>query len=115
MVTTLEREDLVEPGRHLVLTDAETMNRLAETFGALADPARLRMVEALSKRELCVGDLSVTVGLSASATSHHLRTLRNLRLVKHRRDGKSVFYLLDDMHIRSLFDQALEHVLEERS
>ena len=96
------------------LTDEETSQRLAETFATLSDFTRLRIVEALSHEELCVCDLSAALGLSQSATSHHLRTLRNLRLVKHRRAGRLVYYSLDDDHIIGLFDQGLEHVREDR-
>jgi DNA-binding transcriptional ArsR family regulator len=95
------------------LTDDESVERLAETFAILSDPARLRIVEALTREELCVCDLSAALGLSQSGTSHHLRTLRNLRLVKHRRAGRLVYYTLDDEHIRRLFAQGLEHVREE--
>lgn len=98
----------------LRLTDEETSQRLAETFATLADSTRLRIVEALSTEELCVCDLSAALGLSQSATSHHLRTLRNLRLVKHRRAGRLVYYSLDDEHIVRLFEQGLEHVREDR-
>ena len=96
------------------LTDEETAERLAETFATLSDTTRLRIVEALSHEELCVCDLSAALSLSQSATSHHLRTLRNLRLVKHRRAGRLVYYSLDDDHIVRLFAQGLEHVREDR-
>lgn len=95
------------------LTDEETCERLAETFATLSDPTRLRIVEALAAEELCVCDLSAVLRLSQSSTSHHLRTLRNLRLVKHRRAGRLVYYSLDDEHIRRLFAQGLDHVREE--
>jgi len=96
------------------LTDEDTAERLAETFATLSDTTRLRIVEALSHEELCVCDLSAALSLSQSATSHHLRTLRNLRLVKHRRAGRLVYYSLDDEHIVKLFAQGLEHVREDR-
>lgn len=97
------------------LTDEATTQRLAETFAALSDTTRLRIIEALAQEELCVCDLSAALGgLSQSAVSHHLRTLRNLRLVKHRRAGRLVYYSLDDEHICRLFDQGLEHVREGR-
>ena len=106
----------VDPERvrrvRLRLSDESTSQRLAETFATLADPTRLRIVEALSGEELCVCDLSAALGLSQSSTSHHLRTLRNLRMVKHRRAGRLVYYSLDDDHIVRLFDQGLEHVRE---
>jgi ArsR family transcriptional regulator len=96
----------------LRLTEEETSQRLAETFAALADSTRLRIVEALSEEELCVCDISAALNLSQSATSHHLRTLRNLRLVKHRRAGRLVYYSLDDEHIVRMYAQGLEHVRE---
>ena len=110
--------ETVDPGRvrrvQAAMTDEETSQRLADVFGALSDPTRLRIVEALAQEELCVCDLSAALGLSQSGTSHHLRTLRNLRLVKHRRAGRLVYYSLDDHHIVRLFDQALAHVREGR-
>jgi DNA-binding transcriptional ArsR family regulator len=85
---------------------------LAETFRALGDPMRVRILDALSRAELCVCDLAQLVGLSESATSHQLRLLRSLRLVRTRRAGRMVFYALDDDHIRRLFAYGLEHVEE---
>ncbi len=70
------------------------------------------MLDALSLSELCVCDLATLIGLSESAVSHQLRLLRNLRLVKARREGRMVFYSLDDRHIITLFRQALRHVQE---
>ena len=86
---------------------------LAETFKALGDVTRVRMLDALARAELCVGDLAELVGLSESAVSHQLRLLRGMRLVRSRRHGRLVFYSLDDDHILRLFEQGLEHV-EER-
>ncbi len=77
------------------LTDEETNDRLSHVFGALADPTRLRIIDALSREELCVCDISAALGLSQSATSHQLRTFRQLRLVRQRREGRLVFYSLD--------------------
>jgi DNA-binding transcriptional ArsR family regulator len=85
---------------------------LAETFRALGDPMRVRILDALSRAELCVCDLARLVGLSESATSHQLRLLRSLRLVRTRRAGRMVYYALDDDHIRKLFAYGLEHVEE---
>jgi DNA-binding transcriptional ArsR family regulator len=89
-------------------------SELAETFRTLGDPTRVRMLDALSQRELCVCDLAARIGLSESAVSHQLRLLRNLRLVKPRREGRMVFYSLDDRHIITLFQQGLRHVQEAR-
>jgi DNA-binding transcriptional ArsR family regulator len=87
--------------------------RLAETFKALADPTRVRMLHALSHAELCVGDLAAVLEMSESAVSHQLRLLRSLRVVRARRDGKLVFYTLDDEHVARLFQISLEHLGHE--
>lgn len=92
--------------------DATTVARMAEIFKALADPTRLHILLALAGRELCVCDLCSAVGLSQSAVSHQLRTLRQLHLVRSRRDGKLVFYALDDDHVRSLCEQTRAHLTE---
>jgi len=87
---------------------------LAETFRALGDTTRVRMLDALSHAELCVQDLADLLGLTQSAVSHQLRLLRAMRLVRTRRDGRLIYYALDDDHIVKLFEQGLEHV-EERT
>lgn len=84
---------------------------LSETFRLLADPGRLRVISALlDADELCVCDLSEVTGVSQTACSHNLRLLRAQRLVRHRRQGRNVYYTLDDDHIRVLLDVALQHV-----
>jgi DNA-binding transcriptional ArsR family regulator len=85
---------------------------LAETFKALGDLTRVRMLDALSRSELCVGDLAGLLGLTESAVSHQLRLLRSMRLVRSRRSGRMVMYMLDDDHILKLFRQGLDHVEE---
>ena len=85
---------------------------LAETFRALGDPTRVRILDALSRAELCVCDIATLLSLTESAVSHQLRLLRSLRLVRSRREGRMVFYALDDGHITRLFAQGLEHVEE---
>ena len=87
--------------------------QLAETFKALADPTRVRMLHALSHAELCVGDLAAVLRMTESAVSHQLRLLRSLRVVRARRDGKLVFYTLDDEHVARLFQIGLEHLEHE--
>ncbi|MEW6320091.1 MAG: metalloregulator ArsR/SmtB family transcription factor [Acidobacteriota bacterium] len=94
------------------LIGADAVVDLAETFRALGDPTRVRILDALSHGELCVCDLAALVGLSESAVSHQLRLLRALRLVRPRREGRMVFYALDDRHIMVLFRQGLRHVEE---
>jgi ArsR family transcriptional regulator len=96
------------------LVGADDAGELAETFRTLGDPTRVRMLDALAHSELCVCDLATLIGLSESAVSHQLRLLRNLRLVKARREGRMVFYALDDKHIITLVRQGLRHVQEGR-
>lgn len=87
-----------------------TIQSLAESFRVLADPSRLRLIVALLEGgELCVCDLSAATGVSQTACSHNLRLLRAGRLVRHRKQGRNVFYTLDDAHIRLLLDVALQH------
>jgi ArsR family transcriptional regulator, lead/cadmium/zinc/bismuth-responsive transcriptional repressor len=88
------------------------IDRLAETFQLLASPTRLRIMEALAGRELCVCDLAALTGVSQSAVSHHLRMMRALRLVRYRRESRMAYYRLDDDHIGVLFDTGLEHIRE---
>lgn len=97
----------------LVAPDA--VQGVADTFSALGDPTRVRILDALSNGELCVCDLAAVLSLSQSAVSHQLRLLRGMRLVRPRRDGRVVFYSLDDHHIMALFRQALQHVEESAS
>ncbi len=97
------------------LIDAGAIGDLAETFRALGDPTRVRILDALSHGELCVCDIATLLGLSESAVSHQLRLLRSLRLVRARRDGRMVYYTLDDRHILTLFRQGLRHVQESQA
>ena len=83
---------------------------LAETFQALGDTTRVQIVWALSRGELNVGELAQLLELSQPAVSHHLRTLRNLELVKVRRDGRASYYALDDEHINRLLQEGILHV-----
>jgi ArsR family transcriptional regulator len=85
---------------------------LAETFKVLGDATRVRILDALSRSELCVRDIARLLGLSESAVSHQLRLLRGMRVVRARRAGRMVFYTLDDQHIVGLFEHGLEHVQE---
>ena len=95
------------------LPSEETILQLADIYKALSDPSRLRIVTALLQSELCVCDLSVICNLSESAASHQLRTLRNLKIVSSRRDGKIVFYRLTDEHVRQLVCNSIDHVAGE--
>lgn len=107
----------VDPARlarlRAALIGPESVEALAETFKALGDPTRVRLLDALSHGALCVCDLAQIIGLSQSATSHQLRLLRQLRIVRSRRAGRMVFYSLDDRHVVTLVRQGLRHVEEE--
>ena len=92
----------------------EKLYDLAELFKVFGDTTRVKIISALFEAELCVCDIAVLLGMSQSAISHQLRVLRQARLVKHRKEGKVVFYSLDDEHIKTIFNQGLEHILEPR-
>ncbi|MDD5370802.1 MAG: metalloregulator ArsR/SmtB family transcription factor [Anaerolineaceae bacterium] len=96
------------------LLDGLTATHLAHTFQALADPTRVRMISALAAAELCVCDLAAVLGMTQSAVSHQLKSMRDLRLVKSRKAGREVYYTLQDEHIRDLFERGLAHMDEER-
>jgi len=92
--------------------DVDEVTYLADTFQMLASPTRLRIVEALALRELCVCDLAAVVGVSQSAVSHQLRQMRQMRIVQYRKEGRMAYYRLDDPHVETLFGTGLEHVRE---
>lgn len=89
------------------------VQQVTDIFRALGDPTRLRIVEALTRHELCVCDLALVVKASQSTVSHSLRSLRQMRLVKYRREGKIAYYSLDDDHIAALLQLTFEHAGEE--
>jgi ArsR family transcriptional regulator, lead/cadmium/zinc/bismuth-responsive transcriptional repressor len=101
--------EAVEAARAEALPEAHLLH-LVETFQALADPTRARILYALIQRPLCVRDLAILVGVSASGVSHQLRFLRDRRLVKPRREGNIIYYLVDDHHVAALFKEADYHV-----
>lgn len=90
--------------------EVDRLNDLAELFKALADQTRLRIIHSLLNRELCVCDMCDVLGMQQSAVSHQLRVLRNLRIVKRRKEGKMMYYSIDDQHVEGLFLQALHHI-----
>jgi DNA-binding transcriptional ArsR family regulator len=87
--------------------------RVAELFSAFSDTSRVRIMSALLSGEKNVGALAELVGISESAVSHHMRGLRQMRLVVARKDGKEVFYRVEDPHIIALFQQGVTHIQEE--
>ena len=94
------------------IPDDKVILHLADTFKNLGDFTRLKILLTLAEAELCVCDLSASIGVSVSAISHQLRLLKNLRLVKYRKEGKMVYYSLDDEHIRSIVGEARKHIEE---
>lgn len=87
---------------------------LSELFKALADETRVKILYLLSQRELCVCDLALLMEMSMPAVSHHLRLLKALRLAQSRKDGKNVFYRLEDNHVLALIEQARVHYIEQK-
>ena len=94
------------------LPDDEVLYDLAELFRMFADSTRIKILYALFESELCVGDIAQLLNLSQSSVSHQLRLLKNSKLVKFRREGKVIFYSLDDDHVRSMIALGMEHVEE---
>ncbi|HYT75507.1 MAG TPA: metalloregulator ArsR/SmtB family transcription factor [Vicinamibacterales bacterium] len=97
-----------------ITADPAVVQALADTFRILGDPTRVRIVDVLAEGELCVCEIADRVGISESAVSHQLRLMRGMRLVRGRREGRCVYYMLDDQHIVDLFQQGLRHVTEDR-
>lgn len=95
------------------MIDEEILYSLADFFKVFGDKTRISILYALSINEMCVCDISSLLSISQSAVSHQLKTLRQAKLVKYRREGKVVFYSLDDEHIKGIFYQGLAHVSEK--
>ena len=87
----------------------KVIQALSSTFKALGDPTRLKIIYALSKSSLCVCDIATLLDMTQSAISHHLRLLRDIKLVRFKKEGKLVIYSLDDEHVFELFEQGLVH------
>ncbi len=94
------------------LPEDSLINELSETFKSLSDFTRLKILLSLAEDELCVCDIAALTGVSVSAISHQLRLLKNNRLVNHRREGKMVYYSLDDEHINKIINEATKHCKE---
>lgn len=101
----------VDQARKAAIPGAD-LDRLVLTYKVLGDPTRLKIVMALRDVEMCVCDLAAFLGVSASAVSHQLRRLKDLALVKSRRDGQIIYYSLDDDHVAGLLNLGIEHVRE---
>ena len=92
--------------------DKETLTYIAELFKGFADPTRVHILYLLAEGELCVSDIAEQVELSQSAISHQLRILKQMQLIKFRREGKNILYSLADDHVKTILKMGLEHVLE---
>lgn len=106
-------EDLVNKTKN-EMEDEEILNKLAEFFKILGDTTRVKILYALDKNELCVCDIANILGMSKSSISHQLGTLRRSGVVKCRRKGKEVFYMLDDEHVKEVFEVGVEHIEHRR-
>lgn len=95
------------------ITQDSRLAEIAELFKAFSDPTRLKIINALMLSQMCVCDLAALLAVTQPAISHHLKTLRQTRLIKFRREGKMVWYTLNDEHVALLFKQGLEHADEE--
>ena len=104
-------DDVIEK-TNLEMPDEGTLCDLAEFFKVFADSTRIKILYALANNELCVCDIWQSLGLTQSAVSHQLRILKQMRLVKFRKEGKTIYYSLDDDHIQSILNGGLEHVME---
>lgn len=102
-------QERVDAAKKKMISDGFLL-KLSETFKVLGDVTRVKILYALSGQELCVCDISAVLGMSQSAVSHQLRRLKDMKLVKYRKQGKVVYYSLDDEHIVKIFNQGLDHV-----
>ena len=96
------------------MPDDDILCDLAELYRVFGDSTRIRILYALFESEMCVCDIAQVLGMSISAISHQLRVLKQARLVKYRREGKTVFYSLDDEHIRMVLEQGMTHLRHKR-
>ena len=94
------------------IPNSDTMLSIAELFKGFANPTRVHILYLLLKGEQCVTELSEAVGISQSAISHQLGLLKQMHLIKYRRDGKNLWYTLADDHVRTILEMGLEHVME---
>ena len=104
-------EEIVERVRNQIPGE-DTLYDLSELFRIFGDSTRIRILYVLFESEMCVCDIAQLLGMTQSAISHQLRALKNARLVKARREGKTVFYALADDHVKTIINQGLEHVSE---
>ena len=103
--------ELVNKVKNNLLSDEEIFD-LAELFKVFGDSTRMKIINALMKQDLCVCDIELITNSTPSAISHQLRVLKQAKLVKYRKEGKSVIYSLDDEHVKEIFEKGREHIEE---
>jgi DNA-binding transcriptional ArsR family regulator len=112
--TTFDEQNLRQPPDlaqiRAALPPEEEIQMMARIFKALSDPTRSRLILTLIQQELCVNDIASVIGASPSAVSHHLQGLRDISLVKYRREGNLTYYSIDDAHVANLFREAVYHL-----
>jgi len=107
--STIVHKDIIENVSKNMPSDSDVQD-LSEFFKVFSDSTRVKIIYALFQKEMCVCDISVLLNMSQSSISHQLRTLKNFKLVKYRKEGKSVYYSLDDYHISGIFEMAINHI-----
>ncbi len=108
---TIIHKDIVES---IKLPEEDVLYSLGDFFKVLGDTTRIKILSALFQSEMCVCDIAAVLGMTQSAISHQLRVLKQGRFVKYRKEGKAVYYSLDDEHVEKIVEQGLNHVLEKR-
>ena len=108
-VESLSREEAIDRAK-INMLEAETIDSLSKLFKVLGDPTRIKILWALNVHDLCVLDICEVLGMTKSAVSHQLGTLKEAQLVKARREGKEVYYSLDDEHVKEIFETGIVHV-----
>jgi len=109
-----EEHDKIIENANVQMLDERTINDLSGLFKVLSDPTRLKILSAIGDEEVCVCCISEILGMSVSAVSHQLKTLKQAHLVKARRDGRNIHYSLDDHHVGTMLEIMLEHMREEK-
>ncbi len=106
-----EKVDVAKQG----MLNEEYLLDIADFYKALSDSTRIKIINLLEKNELCVCDISSILNMTKSAVSHQLKNLRELNLIKSRKNGKEVWYTLADDHVREVFEVSLEHIMENKN
>src|SRR5690554_78525 len=109
---TVIHKDVVERVQKTLLPQKDS-NQLAKFFKVFGDSSRIKILHALSHEEMCVCDIAFLLDMSQSAVSHQLRVLKQADIVKYRRDGRVIYYSLDDAHIEAIFNQGYQHITEQ--